>query len=235
MNSSPVNIVAALLAQHASEQTAIDTARAAEPVVTITFSPNPPAKIKAKKVTAPDNTGKSAIPGIFGLPDKGSLDAAGFMAAYRTAGKRPNSQGVLIPVPSEKRTDVIKAIHGYFWTYQKIGSQLVKVPVGYDARGNFGQQEQAALALAAKELGVSKVTAGKDRAEVKSAARSLAGFVAGVPDSRGKYLANLLAQREVIVEAIATYTAAQADDKVMLEEERLSHLNAQLEAMGYHD
>lgn len=217
MTSSPDSIVASLLAQHNAEQTALDAQKAAEPKVTVTFSPNPLPRVKAKKVTAPIHHG-SNIPSMTNMPERGSLDAAAFMAAVRSAGQRINDGGFPYTAPLEVRGDLIRAIHGY---------------VGYDSRGDFGSQETAARGKAMRDLKIRKVTAGPE--VLRNASKSLDGFVAGLPDHRAKALSNLLAQREVVVEAIATYTAAGADDKAALEAERLSHLRIQITAMGFND
>lgn len=216
--SSPDLIIASVLAQHTAEQSAIDAARAAEPVVTVTFTPNPIAPVKAKKIKAseaPKPTG--VMLGLAGIVP-GTLDAAAFMAAARKAGQRINDEGKPYFNMAEVRGDTIKAIAGY---------------IGYDPRGDFGAQDIAARAQAMRDLKVTKVTAGP--AVLRNASKSLNGFVSGLPDVKAKALANLRAQAEGIVETIAESTKAGDEGKVALERERLSHVRQQIRDMGFEE
>ena len=212
------NALSLLLSQHTAEQSMIDAAHAAEPKVTVTFSPLPSPKIKAKKLPkAPTVTTTAAALGLYGII-AGTLDASGFMVAMRSAGKRLNESGFPYTAPLEVRGDLIKAIAGY---------------VGYDPRADFGTQETAARAKAQRELSGCKVTAGPST--LRNASKSLDGFVAGLPNHHAKALANLLAQRASTVDAIAAASAAGDETRLALEQERLSHLRSQIEAMGYDD
>src|SRR5208282_1765648 len=128
--------------------------------------PKKPKLDKAQVVKA--KTG----PAIFGIvmPEVGSLDAAGFTAAMRNAGKRPfkahNAAGEEIQIirveQKEVRGDIIKAIHAF-------GGGTAPYS-GYDPKGNFGAQEQAARSRASIELGFRK-TNGLTRQEYRTAAK----------------------------------------------------------------
>jgi hypothetical protein len=220
LSSDPSDSALSLLfAQHATEQSALDRAAAAAPKVTLSRAPNPSPKIKAKKIVQAEH--KPGIPGL-ALPMRGTLDASAYMAAVKVAGRRMGEvdpiSGVSLPYTDqgEVRNDLIKAIAAY---------------IGFDPKGNFGAQDAAARAQAMRDLQIVKVTAG-DRKAKASAARSLAGYVAGMPDRSAVALANLQAQHAVTVEAIAHFV--QADDKVReaVERERLSHIERQMADLG---
>lgn len=99
---------------------------------------------------------------------------------------------------AKDRNEVIQAIHAY---------------CGYNPSGNFGTQDQEARAKAMRELrGVN--TAGPSLAEKRAAARSAAGFVAGMPAPSQRILLNLQARERAAVEAML---AAKT------EEERTAH------------
>ena len=175
--------ISLLLAQHAMHQ----ESRPEPPKVTVTMSPLPSPKVKAKREqpTTPKPLTATVV-GLAGV-ERGTLDAAGFMAAIRTAGKRTNEAGRPIHQPGEVRGDMIKAIHAY---------------VGYDPRGDFGSQEQAARAKAQRELQPGKVTTGPSLAEQRSAGRSLTGYVAGMPEIQKAKLVELQARETYTVEEI---------------------------------
>lgn len=152
------------------------------------------------------NTGEQAAPihnkpAVFGvtLPERNTLDAKGFLLACRDAGKR-SFQSVnevtgevrtMVKVDQGKvREDLICAIHAY---------------IGYDNRRDFGSQDQEARAKAQREIRAAqgyKVAAGPTREEQRSAARSMSGFVAGMPAPAQKLLANLRAREQSTVEAM---------------------------------
>jgi len=208
-----------LLGQHGSEQAALDAA--SKVTVLVTRSPNPPAKIKAKKEIVTDS--KPGVPGL-AMGERGTLDAAAFIAAVKVAGSR---MGEADPISGRSmpytdagcvRNDLICAIHGY---------------VGYDPTGNFGAQETAARAKAMRDLRINVVHAGKERAIVKSAAASLHGFVAGLPDHAARQLADLRGQAVKEAEALAAFITL--GDKVgeRTQDERLAHIHWMIGQMGY--
>lgn len=116
------------------------------------------------------------------LPERNSLDAQGFLLAMRNAGKRPNDKGALVLHPNEVRNDQIKAIHAY---------------CGYDNRRDFGSQDMAARAKAQRELrGSPKVQ------ETVAPSRSVAGYVAGMPQPSHRILLDLQARERCLAEAM---------------------------------
>jgi len=176
----------------------------------------PKAEAKAQVVKAKEGQA------IFGMtmPEVGSLDAAGFTAAIRAAGKRPftayNGLGQPIQVikveAKEVRPDTIKAIHAY-------GGGTAPY-AGYDPKGEFGAQEQAARSRAAIELGHRK-TNGMTRQEYRTAA-------AGKPEQRKDWgvakdanadrLAHLKASETAIVETILAAEKAAKEAHAMANE-----------------
>ena len=184
MSNPADNLIASLLSQHVAEQ---DHKAKTAPVVTFSMTPKPSAKPSVKRAPIHDPKPLNGVTvGIAGV-EKGSLDAAGFMLAIRNAGKRPNDKGIMVRHPDQERGDIIKAIHAY---------------VGYDPRGNFGTQDQAARAKAQAELRPTS-NVGPSREEMRSASRSLAGYVAGMPDhSMAANRERLLNQERVTAEAI---------------------------------
>src|ERR1035437_1227779 len=197
-----------------------------EPPIVIRNAPKrETAKAKAAKANAkgeekaPVVKGKTG-PAIFGLsmPDKRPLSAesaAIFMSDIRSAGKRPNANGVLTFQPLMVRDDTVKAIAGF---------------QGYNPTGNFGEQELAARAEAMRLLGIAK-TNGATRSEERSALRSLQGFTAGAADHAAKRRATLDAQQVAIVEAIVGLEATGQDTLAAIERARLQQVRADLSYM----
>ena len=91
--------------------------------------------------------------------------------------------------------------------------------VGYDCNGDFGSQEVAARAKAQRELKPAPIQ-GPSRAEVKAASRSMTGFVAGMPDTIQRKLADLKAREVAAVDAMLAHQKA-AKDPSRSEDERL--------------
>lgn len=116
-----------------------------------------------------------------------------------------DAQGFMKAARSAKgRNEMIAAIAAY---------------CGYSHSGNFGTQEQEARAKAMREIrGVN--TAGPSRAEQRAAARSVAGFVHGMPDPSQRILANLRARETAAVEAMlsAKSDSEKAAHKVVLDQ-----------------
>jgi hypothetical protein len=186
------------------------------------------AKLRAaKKAAEPPKAKKSKAPIHKVQESKGMLrqptveTATEFMAATRTAGKRVNDKGLPYTAPLEVRGDLIKAIDAF---------------VGYEATGNFGSQELNARTLASRILSGNKVDSGPTREEQHRASRSLAGFVAGLPDNMAKQLANLRAQVERVTEALIECEKVGNTVGATVERERLngeSGLYAQIKALGF--
>ncbi len=175
-----------------------------ETVVARNESPKSHKVRHAKNEAAPIRQQTEPMRGMM-LPDRGSLDAKSFLLAMRDAGKRTTAEGKPFIDQREVRNDQIRAIHAFY--YEVRHGQ--KVHVGYDPTGSFGSQDQAARALAQRELrGPVKV------AEVVKPSLSAGGFVAGMPQPSQRILSNLRAREQAAAEAML-------DAKT--EEERKAH------------
>lgn len=231
MSVSTVDLaIASLMAQSATEQNALDATKRSTTIRMLAL-PSDSKAIKAKRndgsQAAPIHN-KSNAPGV-ALPEKGTLDAAGFMTAIKSAGKRLNDQGVPYTDQSEVRNDTIKAISAY---------------VGYDTRGSFGAQDVAARQLASRQLG-KVIAKGPARAEQKSVERSLAGFVAGLPDTTTRTLADLQGREAASAEAMIQHEKNAEDptrselqrmqDKALaaVEAERIASIRIDIQRMGF--
>jgi hypothetical protein len=152
-------------------------------------------------------------PAVFGvaMPERNTLDPKSFLLACRDAGKRgfeklnevTGEVTTVVKVDSSKvRDDIIKAIHAY---------------CGYDVSRDFGSQDIEARAKAQRELR-GGVVPGPSREEQRSAARSMAGYVKGMPLPAQKLLANLRAREQAAAEAMidATSDADKATHQAML-------------------
>jgi hypothetical protein len=216
--------IAMLLLQHENEQAAIN-ANAREVTITRSLNPSPPKEKKQPKAKQAVST--ATLTYLNGLPQKGTLDAAGFMAAIKVAGRRLNDFGHPYTDQGQVRHDMIRAIASY---------------IGYDPRGNFGAQDIAARAQAMRDLKVVKVTAGPP--VLRNASKSIAGYVHGMPDTRAKALSNLRAQGEATLSSIIEHEKAAMDMSrsdnerrlseglAKLDRERLSHIHTDIRAMG---
>jgi hypothetical protein len=108
--------------------------------------------------------------------------------------------------------------------------------VGYDVAGHFGTQDTRARMLAQTTLRPVS-TKGLTREEQRSASRTAAGFVAGLPDHQAKQLANLRAQVERVTDAMIACQKAGNAVGAAVEKERLhgaSGLYAQIKALGFN-
>lgn len=174
----------------------------------------------------PSNHRKGTSLALF-IEPPGTLDAKAFIVAMRKAGQRPNDKGVLYTKQDEVRNDQIRAIAAY---------------CGYDSRLPFGQQESLARMKANREIS-GKAVGGPSRDEQRAVARSLQGFVAGVPDSVGRKLADLRAREQAAVTAMLDHNKAWRDesrdagDRVIsmqlarVEGERLEQIRADIDAL----
>lgn len=133
------------------------------------------------------------------LPNVGTLDAKGFLLAMRRA---------------TDRNEQIKLIAAF---------------VGYDPNGNFGAQESAARTKANATLNPRADDAGPTRAESKAASRSVAGFVAGMPQHTQRKLANLMAREIVAADNLIQYEKAGRDMALSQEDRMLADGMAQVE------
>lgn len=193
------HIIALVTSAHIDPTTSSDIS--VEPEVTETvIGRNLPSKKQAKAEAA--NRGAVAAPiqhkpAVFGvaMPERNTLDAKSFLIACRDAGKRSfesvnettGEVRQVVKVDSSKvRDDIIQAIHAY---------------CGYDVSRDFGSQDIEARAKAQRELR-GGVVPGPSREEQRSASRSLAGYVKGMPLPAQKLLANLRAREQAAAEAM---------------------------------
>lgn len=231
--------LARLLLQHADES---------DKQQLITVIRNMPVEPKKAKKSAEPKAAvvrKQTGERVYGLslPEKGSLDAAGFIKAIQNAGKRPfkaraldGSDLTVIRVEqSQVRNDTIKAIAAY---------------VGYDTKGSFGEQEQAARSQAAIALGFRK-TNGQTRTEAKqtlqhnlNTGKSVVAVDPGLNDYQAKVRSHLQAQEVQLVSNIIDLEKTVENPRLSLEEremalemvelskERLEHVKSQLTAIA---
>ncbi len=122
-----------------------------------------PRASKAEKAPKTSDAPRKVVP-MTNLPEKGSLNAAGFLLALNQAGKirKANESGVMITVsdPKKERQDQILAIQAF---------------IGYNFSGAHGTQLDMARSAAQRELRPIK-------AESKVAV-TVAGYVAGMPNA----------------------------------------------------
>lgn len=220
--------LAFLLSQHNSEMSAQE---AQKKEIVVVRNAEPTSK-KGAKSTASKGEQAAPIhdkPAVFGvtMPERNTLDARAFLAAMLNAGKRRNDNGVLFTDSREVRNDQIKAIHAY---------------CGFDNRRDFGSQETEARAKAQREIRGYKVT-GPTREEMKAAARSATGFIAGLPDHQARHLRNLLGQETLEAEAMIQHEKDANDpsrstaDRLLskglaeLQAEKLKHIRAAIAAV----
>jgi len=190
-------VIASLLGEHQT-QTQRDEAIKAEiarlEAINAKLRSNKPAKVKETAGTPKQYRNPLPAPICLALPEKGQHDAQAFLTAMLKAGKRTgyhmNAKGERIESsytnPREVRGDQIRAIAAY---------------TGYDSRGSFAAQDLAARTHANAELNGKMVMPGS-KSEDQSAARSLEGYVHGMPDAIGTAVENLQAQERKVVETI---------------------------------
>ena len=99
--------------------------------------------------------------------------------------------------------------------------QAIAAYVGYNPTESFGTQEMIATLKAKSELKPLVIT-GPTREERFSAARSVAGYVAGMPDNQQKVLADLLAREKNAAEERDNH-AKQARNPALTPEQRKNH------------
>ena len=177
---------------------------------TPTEKPKPaPIEREGRRETKVDNTGKPLVHGI-AMPQKGTLDARGFLVAMRSAGLRVSKEGAKFIDPSEVRNDSIVAIAGY---------------CGYDSRQNYGPQETAAKMQANRELrpivaGPSKLdTNGK--VEIRRSGtphQRPDGYVKGIPDMVARRVAHLEGREREIIGLLCSHRREFLDAKRTLDQ-----------------
>lgn len=209
------NILSLVMSAHIDPTTSSDIS--VEPEVTETvIGRNLPKPVRGKKQAVESGAVAAPIqqkPAVFGvaMPERNTLDPKSFLLACRDAGKRgfesvneaTGEVRQVVKVDSSKvRDDIIKAIHAY---------------CGYDVSRDFGSQDIEARAKAQRELR-GGVVPGPSREEQRSAARSMAGYVKGMPLPAQKLLANLRAREQAAAEAMidAKTEAEKAPHEAML-------------------
>ena len=220
--------LAFLLSQHTSEQHAQETTK----VETVVIRNEPKAARGTKAAAKAQGEVAAPIhdkPAVFGvvMPERNSMNAKDFLAACKVAGRRQNDQGKFFTDSREVRNDMIKAIHAY---------------CGYDNSRNFGSQDQEARAKASRELSGKAIVVGPTREEQKAAARSMQGFIHGLPDHKARHLQNLLGRETAAVDAMLAHekdandSQRSAADRVLsaglaeVERERLAAIRADIAA-----
>lgn len=156
------------------------------------------------------------------LPEKGTLEAEGFLKAMRSAGVR---KGKMEPIM--KREDEIRAIASY---------------CGYDHSLLHGAQEVAARMQAQRDL--KPIVAGAEYKRNGSPLVSGEGYVAGLFDAKARTIADLKGREVTAAEALIAHrndyqnTERSADERAQsavlaqLEEERLCAIQADLATLG---
>lgn len=200
-----------------------------EPEITETvIGRNLPKPVRGKKQASESGAQAAPIhqkPAVFGvaMPERNTLDPKSFLLACRDAGKRSFEQIIettgevihVVKVDSGKvREDLIKAIHAY---------------CGYDPRRDFGSQDQEARAQAQRELRGYKAT-GPTREEQRAASRTLAGFVAGMPQPANRILLNLRAREQATV---ATMLAAETAEAKAEAQKALVQIQEAISELGF--
>lgn len=140
------------------------------------------------------------------------------------------SVGMLRAPTVESSHEFLKAMRAAKSREESIAA--IDLFVGYNLAGNFGEQDVRARMLAQSTLRPISVK-GPTPQEQRSAARSAAGFVHGLPDHQAKQLANLRAQVERVIDA---FMACEKDGNTVgaaIESERLAHLRLQIKSLGF--
>lgn len=207
-----------MMGQHMAEEQARDAQREPETSTEVTMVPRPskPRKVSTSYIAAVASHSihqpevKATIPSSH--PEKGSLEARGFILAMRRA---------------KTRSESIFAIAAF---------------IGYDNSKDFGSQELAAMSAAKREL--SGPTHCVSPAEKRATFRSLTGFVAGLPDTTQRKVADLLARETASAEALISHEKDAADssrttaDRTLskglaeVERERLGEIRKDLQGLG---
>jgi hypothetical protein len=165
---------------------------------TVTFKEpkaSKPRANKAPKVQAAPVAPKASNPSPNGATSSVVMPEAGSLEA----------KGFLLMMRNAKtQNEKIMAIAAY---------------VGYNAREAFGNQEMVATMRAQRELRPIDTT-GPSREETRQAARSAAGYVAGMPDNQRKIVLDLLARERAAAEKRDEHVKIARTNKSLSWEER---------------
>lgn len=192
-------------------------------VSSTTVKPAKVAKVKTAKVAtgeqaAPKNTTPVVLPA--NLPMKGTYDGRSFLMVLRSVGMRTKEHknevtGEIRQVPvfdeSLVRDDTIAAIAGY---------------CGYDAAGDFGEQDQEARAKAQREL--KPVVPQQFKRTL--VAPTVAGYVAGMPNSTAKLAVDLEARERLAADAMAAFE--KVNDAPSFEKAIRDHFTGEAASIG---
>lgn len=218
MNTSTATVVDSVLAGLVQSYETID---APQKMVRLVRNSDAKPKKEKKAFKAPSDNGVKPIRMVPApLAILGSLDAEGFILALRGAGKihKANDKGVMVAMhdPNKAVLDQKIAIAAY---------------LGYDLNKAHGTQLDQARQKAQFTLRPSK---GDSRV-----AHTVAGFVAGMPDSRAKQITDLQARIRVATETMLDLEkeAEAATDETIratkltlatVESERIAHMRKDL-------
>ena len=258
-NAHTVNVALAFLTStHNAEQDAInEIARLKEENAKLAAAhAGKPKAPKAAKRSRPihDQGNPRPVNTIHGmsLPDKGTLDAAGFTAAMVNAGKRTVHMVCEVDAKGKKSYHVLPAATDTSHTVTRVEHDKVRddqikaiaAYIGYDNRRNFGEQEVAARMMAQRAM-LNRPDCGPDREVQRKADLSAKGFVAGLPNAVGSKLEDLQARELVAVEEMLRHTkesedvSRSASDRelsqalALVEEERLTSIRGFIASMTF--
>ena len=222
--SDIASILATLAATYATNDTPSANGTRPKVVSSTVVKPAKVAKVKAAKsaATGEQAAPKNAAPAVLppNLPMKGTYDGRAFLMVLRSAGMR--SKEVKNEVtgevtqqqyhdPSLTREDTIKAIAGF---------------VGYDAAGDFGEQDLAARAAAQREL--KPVTPQEYKRTL--VAPTVAGYVAGMPNATAKLAVDLEARERLAADAMAAFE--KVNDAPSFEKAIRDHFTGEAASIG---
>lgn len=177
---------------------------------------------KAKEVAKP----KAAQVLPDNLPKMGIYSAEEFLNVLHNAGRRVNQDGKAFFDAREERNDQIRAIAGF---------------CGYDPNRDFGEQDM----MARQKAHSVKLKREGEIPEYKRTlvAPTIAGYVAGMPNHKGKQLQNLQARERAAVEEIARLSTMLQDESknerdkaitqtlIRVEEERLKSIRTDISGL----
>ena len=195
MSTTQAAALAFLMGQHSAEEAARDASREPDVKVTVSMVPIAPVKPIKGSFNAKDPTHQKHQ--IAKGPKASDLPAAGSL------GPRGFLKAVRDSRTQQERVFAIAAF------------------VGFDPTRDFGSQLMAAEMRAKRELD-GKPIPGPSREEKRAAARSLSGFVAGMPDATQKKIADLMARETASAEALSMHENDAADKSRSTAERTLS-------------
>lgn len=199
MSKNLASALSFLLASDAAEQAANAVPATVTAKVTATVS-KPRAKRETVETVNVPSTNSAPPPVVMALPEKGSLDAKGFILATRKA---------------KSRDEVIQAIHAF--AYEVRGG--VKILTGYDSKRDFGSQEMSAKLLAQREMSGKPIVSAPYQ---RSVIPSTAGYVAGMPDHNRRALNDLLGRERLAAETRDALVGKARDHSLPMAERKLS-------------